>query len=493
MSQRVLNATALLFAATAIAVVQRVPAAQAPAAPTYYKEVLPILQKNCESCHRPGQIAPMSFQTYESARPWARAIKNAVQSRKMPPWFADPAYGHFLNDRSLQSRDIDVLASWADGGAPAGDPKAAPPAVTWPSGGWQIQPDLIVDGPKYDVPAKGIVEWTWYIVPGNFKEDTWVTSVEVKPSELAVTHHICIAYLPHDPRTTYFTASARTVPRDDDGNEIRAARGGAPPAGPPAGPRAGGPAGPPAPRAGGPPQLPPQLLNTAIGILARSNGLEECYEPGRAPADFRPFNAAKLIPAGTDIAVNVHYTPNGKPVTDHVQIGFTVAKTPPKRRYLALSNSSPSDRQRFAIPPGDPNWEAPPAVVTFDKDVELVGLMPHMHVRGKAARFYLDYPDGRTETVLNVPRYDFNWQLWYDTSLKVPRGTKMRVFAWYDNSPGNKFNPNPKATVFYGDQTWEEMHFPSYGLVVDDIKLTHRDVVAPGGYVGGASLLGGVP
>jgi hypothetical protein len=131
--------------------------------------------------------------------------------------------------------------------------------------------------------------------------------------------------------------------------------------------------------------------------------------------------------------------------------------------------------------------------VTFSKDVELVGLMPHMHVRGKAARFYLDYPDGRTETVLNVPRYDFNWQLWYDTNLKVPRGTKMRVFAWYDNSPGNKFNPNPQATVYYGDQTWEEMHFPSYGLVVDDVKLSHVDVVAPGGYVGGASFFGGAP
>lgn len=473
-------AAALLGAGIVVTLSQGEPGAQAPAAGavTYYKDVAPILQKNCETCHRPGQIAPMSFQTFETARPWARAIKSAVQSRKMPPWFADPAYGHFLNDRSLRAQDVDTLAAWADGGAQPGDPKDAPRAVSWPDGGWQIKPDLIVDGPKYDVPAKGVVEWTWVIVPGNFKEDTWVTSIEVKPSELAVTHHICLAYLPPDPRTVYHTPSARQVPRDDEGNEIAVARGGLPPT---------------APAGGGAPQLPPQLFNTALGILARSNGLEECYEPGRMPADFRPFDAAKLIPAGTDIAVNIHYTPNGKAVTDHVQIGFTLAKTPPKRRYLALSTSSPSDRRRFAIPPMDPNWEAPPAVVTFDKDVELVGLMPHMHVRGKSARFYLDYPDGRTETALNVPRYDFNWQLWYDTSIKVPRGTKMRAYAWYDNSPGNKFNPNPKSTVYYGDQTWEEMHFPSYGLVVDDVKLTHRDVVAPGGYVGGASLFGGAP
>lgn len=444
---------------------------------TFYKDVAPLLQKNCETCHRPGQIAPMTFQTYESTRPWARAIKTAVLSKTMPPWFAEGGTAHILNDRSLKPAEIDVLVKWADAGAPAGNPSDAPPPIAWPDGGWQIKPDLIVDGPTYDVPAKGIVEWTWFVVPGNFKEDTWVTSVEVKPSELAVTHHVCLAYIPHHGDTKYGTAIAREVPRDDDGVEIARGRG--------AGAGGGAPVQAEA-RAGGP-QLPTDFLNTPFGILSRSNGLEECYEPGRMPADFRPFNAAKLIPAGTDIAVNVHYTPNGKPVKDHVQIGFTLAKTPPKRRYLALSTRAPSDRKQFAIPPMESNWEAPPAVVTFTRDVEIVGLMPHMHVRGKAARFYLDRPDGRTETLLDVPRYDFNWQLWYDTSIKVARGSRMRVFAWYDNSPGNKFNPNPKATVYYGDQTWEEMHFPSYGVVVDDISLAQRDVVAPGGFVGGGA------
>jgi hypothetical protein len=146
-------------------------------------------------------------------------------------------------------------------------------------------------------------------------------------------------------------------------------------------------------------------------------------------------------------------------VTDHVRIGFTIAKEPPQRRYIALSTSSPSDPAHFAIPPNTANWEAPPAVVRFDHDVELVGVMPHMHVRGKAARIELAYPDGRTDTILNVPRYDFNWQL------------------WYDNSAANKFNPNPNATVYYGDQTWEEMHFPSYGVVLDDLLVDVRQVV----------------
>jgi hypothetical protein len=484
MARDVLGATLLCAVGTAIviATTNGVVAHTGPArAVTFYKDVAPILQKNCETCHRPGQIAPMAFQTYEATRPYARAIKAAVVSKKMPPWFADASSGHFLNDRSLKPADVDTLSAWADADAPAGNPKDAPTPLVWPDGGWQIKPDLIVEGPKYDVPAKGIVEWTWIVVPGPFKEDTWVTSIEVKPSEPAVTHHICLAYIPHNPGTKYFSPSTRDVPRDDQGVEIAGGRG--------AGAASAGPGRSAQANAGS--QLPPDTLNSAFGILGRSNGLEECYEPGRMPADFRPLNAAKLIPAGTDIAVNVHYTPNGKPVTDHVQIGFTIAKGAPKRRYLAFSTSSPSDRKQFAIPPMAANWEAPPAVVTFVKDAELVGLMPHMHVRGKAARFYLDRPGGGTETILDVPRYDFNWQLWYDTSIKVTAGTRMRVLAWYDNSPANKFNPNPNATVYYGDQTWEEMQFPSYAVVVDDIRLTQRDVVAPGGFLGG--FLGAAP
>lgn len=431
---------------------------------TFNKDVLPILQKNCQGCHRPGQIAPMSLLSYKDARPWARAMKNVVVTKTMPPWFADPQYGHFLNERRLKQSEIDTIAKWADAGAPEGDAKDNPPPVQWPEGGWQIKPDYIVEGPTYDVPAKGIVEWTWFVVPGGFTKDTWVTSVEVLPSQLAVTHHVCLSYIQHTPDVPYFTPMLPrgVIPRDAEGNEIRA----------PGGERGTGQRG--GAQAGG---AFPGILGVIFG---RSNGtalIEECYEPGRPPADFRPYNAAKLIPAGTDIAINVHYTPNGTAITDHVRIGFTIAKEPPKRRYIAMSTAAPSDPSQFAIPPNHPNWEAPPAVVTFDQEVELVGLMPHMHVRGKAARFDLEYPEGKKDTILNVPRYDFNWQLWYDTSVKVPKGTTMRVYAWYDNSANNKFNPNPNATVYYGDQTWEEMHFPSYGLVLDDLSIDPRRVI----------------
>lgn len=438
--------------------------AQTPAAPvTFNKDVLPILQKNCQGCHRPGQIAPISLLTYKEVRPWAKALKNAVVARTMPPWFADPNYGHFFNERRLKQTEVDTIAKWVDTGAPEGDTKDAPPPVQWAEGGWQIKPDYIVEGPTYDVPAKGIVEWTWFVVPGGFSKDTWVTSIEVLPSQLAVTHHVCLSYIQHTPDVPYYTAMLPrgVIQRDANGKEIRTAGGRG--AAQSAGTGAGG--------------AFPGILGVIFG---RSNGttlIEECYEPGRPPADFRPYNAAKLIPAGTDIAVNVHYTPSGTAVTDHVRIGFTLANEPPKRRYIAMSTAAPSDPSQFAIPPNNPNWEAPPAVVTFDQQVELVGLMPHMHVRGKAARFDLEYPDGKKETILNIPRYDFNWQLWYDTSKRLPTGTTMKVYAWYDNSANNKFNPDPNATVYYGDQTWEEMHFPSYGLVLDNPNIDARKVI----------------
>src|SRR5262245_27002482 len=171
-------------------------AAQVPSEPTFNKDVLPILQKNCQTCHRPGQIAPMSFLSYQSVRPWAKAMKTAVASRKMPPWFADPQYGLMQNDPSLEPSEIDTIAKWVDAGAPEGDAKDAPPPVQWPENGWRIRPDIIVNGPEFKVPAKGIVEWTNIVVPGGFTKDTWITSIELRTNP-SVTHHICVAFRPH--------------------------------------------------------------------------------------------------------------------------------------------------------------------------------------------------------------------------------------------------------------------------------------------------------
>src|SRR5215475_12628400 len=166
--------------------------------PTFYKDVLPILQKNCQSCHRPGQIAPFSMLSYESTRPWARSIKSKVESRQMPPWFADPHVQEFSNNPSLTDRQIATITAWVDAGAPSGDPGDAPPAVAWAENGWTVKPDYIIKGMPYTVPAhtpKEVIEWATYYVPSGLAKDTWVSSIEIKPSELSVTHHICVTFV----------------------------------------------------------------------------------------------------------------------------------------------------------------------------------------------------------------------------------------------------------------------------------------------------------
>jgi len=436
--------------------------------PTFSKDVLPILQKNCQTCHRPGQVAPMSLITYKDARPWARAIKAAVTVRKMPPWFADPQYGHFTNDRSLKQSEIDTLVQWADSGAAEGDPQDAPPPVQWSTGGWGIQPEVVLDMPPHEVPAKGVLEWELIALPAPFKTDTWVTSMEILPGEPSVVHHICFSFEKHKPTTVYNRYEWVQVPRDETGN--------------------------PTPGNSGFGELPGMIIATrdvgstevklTHGHPTLRQGLDFCYVPGGGYDDYRVWNSGKLVPAGSDIVVSIHYTTNGKEVVDRTKIGFTVAKTPPPKQFIVqgagedtpvIAPTPASTRAvfastydpKFAIPPNEANYLAPPMDITFLKNVEIVRLRPHAHVRGKSAQYKLTYPDGREEVVLNVPHYDFNWQLAYGTSLKVPKGTRMRFEFRYDNSVNNKYNPDPNRWVYQGFQSWEEMMAPNLGFLVD--------------------------
>src|SRR5438093_2659469 len=205
----------LIFAGLAMAMTVQ---ASEQSAVTFTKDVLRILQRNCQVCHRAGQIAPMSLVTYKDARPWAKAIKAAVTMRKMPPWFADQKYGHFTNDRSLKQNEIDILAKWVDGGAAEGNPKDAPPPVEWPADGWAIRPEVVVELPPHDVPAKGILEWELIALPSPFKSDTWVTSMEILLVDPAVVHHICFSFEKHLPTTVYNRYEWVQVPRDETGN-----------------------------------------------------------------------------------------------------------------------------------------------------------------------------------------------------------------------------------------------------------------------------------
>ena len=421
---------AFLFAGIAIA-------SAVSAAPTFNQDVLPILQKHCQTCHRPGEIAPMSFLTFDSTRPWAKAIKTAVINKKMPPWTADRNYGHFRNDLTLSQGDIDTLSAWADGGSIEGDAKGKPAPVEWPDSGWKIKPDHVVSLAPFTVPAKGTVELTDFVVPTGFTQDTWITSIEFRPGSRSVVHHLVLSFRKHTDDVQYGAQPAPDRKRDENGDIVRTGTRG-------------------------------ERTSTRKGVSGGgpSQPFEALWVPGNPPADYRLWNAAKLIPAGYDLVVNVHYTTNGKETVDQTQVGFTIAKEPPTRRFVTSGVAPATDEVGFHIPAGDPNWEKT-AEVQLKQDAELVWFMPHMHLRGKDMTYNLVYPTGEKETALAV-KWDFDWQLGFDVAkpVHVPKGTKVSVTAHYDNSANNKWNPNPNKDVWWGDQTWEEMFVGWFGVIV---------------------------
>jgi len=367
-------------------------AAGSEKAVTFNKDVLPMLQKNCQSCHRPGEVAPMSFLTYQDVRPWAKAMKAAVLAKKMPPWFADAKYGHFQNERTLSEADIKTLVSWADNGAPEGDAKDKPAPMQFVTG-WNIKPDVTIEMPNaFEVPASGILEYQYIVVPTNFDKDVWVTAAEVRPGNRAVMHHVIVYVRP--PGSQYLKDAKPGIPfvpvvweRDANGAAVRRI--------PPAGQQ---------PNAG----AQQQQQGGGGGNPMAGVELLTAYAPGLPEQRFDdPIgDTAKLVPAGSDLVFQLHYTTNGKAASDKTKVGLTLASKPPKYRFLTANAAT----QNFEIPPNDPNYETH-AALTFAEPVRLVWLMPHMHLRGKDFLFKAVYPTGESETLLSVPKYNFSWQL----------------------------------------------------------------------------------
>jgi hypothetical protein len=403
---------------------------------TFHKDVEGILQNRCQTCHRAGEVAPMSLVNYKDARPWAKAIRQAVLTKKMPPWFADPHYGKFRNDPSLSQAEIDTLVAWADGGAVEGNPKDAPKPLEWVTG-WGIgKPDVVLTMPtKVDVPATGTVDYQYMVIPTNFTEDKWIQMAEARPGNRAVTHHIVVftrekgsAYMMGAEPGVIFTPKSLAEARAKSGQ-----------------------------KPGSP--IPSEIL---VG-----------YAPGTDPVKLEP-GQAKLIKAGSDIVLQLHYTPNGTATTDISQIGLVFAKEPPKQRVFVTN----AGNLGFAIPPGDPNYEVK-ATMTVQTDAYLVDFNPHMHLRGKDFEFRITYPTGESEVALKV-KYDFNWQLYYRPvkPILLPAGTRIDCIAHFDNSPNNPANPDPTKTVRWGEQSWEEMMFGWFDVAIDAGKdpaeLTRR-------------------
>lgn len=433
-------------------------ASAAPSAPTFYKDVLPVLQKNCQTCHRPGEAAPMSFLTYDSTRPWAKAIKSAVATKKMPPWFADPHVGKFGNDPSLSSDTIETLVKWADDGAPAGNPADAPAPLTWFEG-WRIgKPDVIIKVPQaYSVPASGTVDYQYVIVPTGFTEDKYVSMAEARPSAPSVVHHI-LAFV-RAPGSSFLRGAPANAAFSEKGlrSEMEARMKKMREENPEAFAKARRAA------AGG-----PDMGGGDFGDMIAG------YAPGTLPDILKP-GQVKLIPAGSDIVFQIHYTANGKPASDVSQLGLVFAKYKPVERVLTLAATT----QDFVIPAGNPNYEVD-AKLKLQDDATLINMLPHMHFRGKSFEYRVTYPSGEKETLLDVPNYDFNWQLTYDLAKPrlLPKGSVIECTAHYDNSADNKWNPDPTKDVRYGEQTWEEMMFGFFDVSVP-LNKTAMDLMVP--------------
>jgi hypothetical protein len=386
---------------------------------TFYKDVLPILQKNCQGCHRPGEIAPFSLLTYTEARPWAKAMKVAVVTEKMPPWFADPKYGHFANDRTLSQSDINTLVSWADTGAAEGDKKDAPPAITFPEG-WNIKPDMVIEMPKdFHVKATGTINYQNILVKVNFPQDMWVVAAEMRAGNPKVVHHMRAIVRP--PTSTWLATAVPGEAYEEGSAEMGGARQG-------------------------------------TDLLGK-------YNPGLGAQDFNIEDSAKFVPKGSDIVFNLHYTSVGTEQTDRSKVGLVFAKHPPSKRYW-MSPGTPA-AFNLAIPAGDSNAEVVSEVTVGIDDAKLVYIQPHMHLRGKDYELRLIYPTGETETVFKG-KWNFDWQVGYQLAkpIPLPKGTRLLAIAHYDNSINNKFNPDPTKTILWGDQNWDEMQSGFLGLII---------------------------
>lgn len=365
-------------------------------APTYHNQVSRIIQNNCMSCHRPGGVGPFALDTFDAVKRRAPMIRFVVDSKRMPPWFAAPLPGEtespWKNDRSLSDTDRKALLDWIAAGMPEGDPKEAPAPRTWPSQ-WDIgKPDLIVQVPRpFAVQAEGEMPYQYATVETGLTEDRWVEAMQIIPTARNVVHHVLVFIL-----------------------------------------------------------LPGQRLTEDLEGVA---GFFAGYVPGNDAQVFPP-GFAKMLPKGSRLRFQIHYTPNGEATTDQVKIGIRFAKRVPDHEVKTAAIAE----LRLRIPPGAKRHEVQ-ATLPVPFEAHLLSFMPHMHVRGTAYRYELQRADGTRRTLLDIPRYDFNWQLEYQLAQPVPvqRGDRLIGTAWFDNSADNPANPDPTRWVTWGEQTSDEM------------------------------------
>src|SRR5262245_60858756 len=357
--------------------------------PTFNRDVMPILQAHCQTCHRPGEVAPMSLMTFEEARPWARAIRENVLKRTMPPWHADPNFGEFSNDRRLSEQEIQTIARWVDGGALQGNPADLATPRTFVEG-WNIgEPDVVLTmAEEFKVSAAGSDEYVYFAIPTHLTEDKYIRAIEIRPGNRRVVHHV-IALIqkagagvpsrgPENNNrlagTNLFTGEGFAIWVANDApvydNEC------------------------PAPNA---------FENRAGDVTGGAKPLIGAYVPGGG-AKVLPSGVVQKIPAGSEILLQMHYSKTGKEESDRTSIGLVFSREPPEKLMLTRW----VENHYFRIPANAANHEVK-GCYTFDKDVDLLSYFPHMHVRGKDMEFKAIYPDGRSEILFRTPSYDFQW------------------------------------------------------------------------------------
>jgi hypothetical protein len=379
--------------------------------PTFAKDVAPILQEKCQSCHRKGEMAPMSLVTYEETRPWAKDMKQRVVTRNMPPWHIDKTVGiqHFQNDISLNDEQINTIARWADAGAPLGDPKDMPAPKEWPkTDGWQLSkqfgpPDLVLKSDPYTMPAHGQDVWFKPLTQIPITEPRWVRAVEMKPSTPAgrrITHH-ALAYLQQEE---------------------------------------------------------PGVTSDAPGFSTQ--GLLMEWAVNKNYDIYRP-NTGKLLLPGSRIWWEEHLHAVGEEIRDHVELAvyfYPKGEEPKYRTALTL----------FPATTGGNVLDIAPNTVAQTEGYQILrsaarleNFQPHMHLRGKAMLMEALLPDGTKRTLSYVDHFNFNWMVNYiyadDDAPVLPKGTMIHVVAWHDNTVNNKNNPDPTQWVGWGDRTVDEM------------------------------------
>ncbi len=416
-----LAALAVTISSGAASAVDSTKSSPVKAAPTFNRDIAPIIFQNCASCHRPGEVAPFPLLTYQDAQKRAQQIAAVTEARVMPPWKAD-SHGEFVHERRLTSEQIGTIKRWADQGAKEGAPSDAPKPPTFAEGGGLGKADVYFQPPEaYKLDAEGRDVYRCFVIPTNYAEDRYVTALEVKPGNRNVVHHVLV-FLDS-------SGAARKLDEKDPG--------------------------------------PGYSTFGGVGFIP-SGGLGG-WAPGNMPHPLPP-GVGNLLPKGADIVLQVHYHKGGKAETDLTRLGLYFCKGPVDKRVRTSMVINPFLR----IPAGDSNYSIQ-ASLPVPADVTVINVTPHMHLLGKSMKVTANLPDGTPKQVVNIPDWDFNWQTTYTFKepLKLPGKSNLSLIARYDNSTGNPRNPSsPPKTVTWGEQTTDEMCIAFVGYTVDSEHLT---------------------